>query len=65
MSKTWLTGIALILFLIPFPLISIGTTEGQETLWLIGLALIGLAGLVPPITRFAFENGDEEEEEGG
>jgi len=60
MSKTWLTGIALILFLVPFPLISIGTTEGQETLWLIGLALIGLAGLVPPITRFAFENGDEE-----
>lgn len=59
-------GAAFVLFLASLPLISFGATEGQEPLWWTGLALIVIAGLLPPVTRFvtlADEEDEEEEEE--
>ena len=59
-------GTAFILFLAALPLISFGATEGAEPLWWTGLALIVVAGLLPPLTRFvplADDDEDEDEDE--
>jgi hypothetical protein len=56
-------GIAFVLFLAALPLISFGASEGQEPLWWTGLALIVIAGLLPPVTRFVPLADEEEEEE--
>ncbi len=66
MSKLWVLGLAFLLLLAAFPLISFGTTEDNDTLWWIGLALLVVGGLVPPVARYAFpdeEEGDEENHE--
>lgn len=59
-------GVAFVLFLASLPLISFGATEGQEPLWWTGLALIVIAGILPPLTRFVpladEEEGDDEDE---
>ena len=55
-------GAAFVLFLVSLPLISFGATQGNEPLWWTGLALIVIAGLLPPVTRFV-TLADEEEEE--
>lgn len=58
MSKIWLLGLALIILLVPFFLISYGTTADTPALWWIGLILLGIGGLIPPITRYIFsDNG--------
>lgn len=63
MSKMKVLGIALILLLVSLPLISIGTMQDNATLWWLGLVLLGAAGLVPPITRYALAGEDEDEDE--
>ena len=60
MSRIALLGITLLVLLAVFPLVSIGTTTGPPVLWWIGLALLLLAALVPPILRYA---GPEDEDE--
>lgn len=55
-------GIAFVLFLLALPLISFGTTDGQEPLWWTGLVLIAVAGILPPLTRFVPLADDEDEE---
>ncbi|MEX2639908.1 MAG: hypothetical protein WD266_04415 [Balneolales bacterium] len=58
MGKMQLLGLALIILLVPFFLISYGTTGDSPTLWWIGLILLGIGGLIPPITRYVFtDNG--------
>jgi hypothetical protein len=64
MSKLWVLGIAFLLLLAAFPLISFGTTGDNETLWWIGLALLVVGSLVAPVTRYVFPDEDEEKEEG-
>lgn len=63
MPKIWVLGFALILLLVPFFLISIGTTQDTPMLWWAGLALLVLGALIPPATRFIFPSEDEEEED--
>lgn len=60
MTKNRALGAALVLLLIAFPLISLGTTRAQPVLWWAGLALLVLGGLIPPVTRYVLENGEEE-----
>lgn len=60
MSKTAALGIAFVLLLVAFPLISIGTWQGIAALWWLGLALLLIGGLLPPISRYAFGDDDEE-----
>jgi hypothetical protein len=42
---------SLVLLVIAFPLISIGTTRGPTVLWWIGLIALGCGGLIPPVQR--------------
>jgi hypothetical protein len=57
-------GISFVLFLAALPLISFGATEGQEPLWWTGLALLVIAGILPPLTRFVPLADDDEDDEG-
>jgi hypothetical protein len=58
MSKLWVNGIALVLLLIPFVLISIGTMRETPALWWTGLVLLVIGALIPPITRYVPGNGN-------
>lgn len=42
---------SLVLLLIAFPLISIGTTGGSPMLWRLGLAALVTGGILPPLRR--------------
>ncbi|WP_141733172.1 hypothetical protein [Oligoflexus tunisiensis] len=50
-SRLAYLSVSFILFLIALPLISIGTTSGPRFLLWIGLAALGVGGLIPPIAR--------------
>ncbi len=58
MRKDQLLGLALVFFLVPFFLISAGTTGDNPALWWTGLVLLAIAGLIPPITRYAFDGSE-------
>jgi hypothetical protein len=59
MSTLLALGIALVLSLLAFPLVSAGFTQDTEALWWVGIALLVIGGLIPPATRFAFaDDGD-------
>ncbi|HSK93504.1 MAG TPA: hypothetical protein VLA76_05545 [Candidatus Angelobacter sp.] len=59
-------GVAFVLFLVALPLISFGSTGGNDSLWWIGLGLLVVAGVLPPITRFVpLADEDEDEAEAG
>lgn len=49
------------LFLVSLPLLSVGTDQDVPPLWVIGLVLVTLAGLVPIALRFVSldDGGDE------
>jgi hypothetical protein len=51
-------GVALLLLIAAFPLISLGTAEGTRVLWGLGLACLVAGGLLPIATRF-FGHGKE------
>ncbi len=51
MSRLFTLTISLILLLIAFPLISIGTTSGPPMLWWLGLASLVIGGILPPLRR--------------
>lgn len=44
-------SLALILLVVAFPLISIGTTSGPAFLWWTGLLALTAGGLIPPLQR--------------
>lgn len=44
-------SVSLILLVVAFPLISIGTTRGPDALWWMGLAALVCGGLIPPVQR--------------
>lgn len=55
-------AVAFVLFLTALPLISFGTTDDAEALWWTGLALLAVAGLIPPLARFVPLADDDEDE---
>jgi hypothetical protein len=63
MTLLVLQAIAFVLFLVALPLLSFGTVEDTEPLWMVGLGLILIAGLIPPILRYAPIGDDDDEEE--
>jgi hypothetical protein len=65
-------AVSFVLFLVSLPLVSFGATDDQPLLWWLGLALMVIAGLIPPLVRYVpladeDENGEDNEEpkEGG
>ncbi|MEW5746793.1 MAG: hypothetical protein AB1805_15290 [Nitrospirota bacterium] len=50
-------GIALVLMLVSFPLISFGATGEAPWLWRAGLVALAIGGLIPAALRF-FESAD-------
>ena len=50
-SRLFNLSISLVLLLIAFPLISIGTTSGPTMLWWLGLAALVIGGILPPLRR--------------
>ena len=57
-DETIVLLIAFFVLLVPFPLISIGTTEDVPSLWWLGVALIVVGGSIPPIARYVFDERD-------
>ena len=58
MSSLRLYTLAFVLMAVSLPLISYGATAGLAALWAIGLALLFLAGLIPPVVRFTVAGPD-------
>ena len=52
MSRFALKNVSLILMLVAFPLISIGTTGDRPVLWWLGVASLIAGALIPPIMRY-------------
>lgn len=51
-----------VLFLLAFPLVSLGTTEGPPWLWALGLASLTLGASLPPAQRLFCPPPKEEPE---
>lgn len=45
--------LSMVLSLLSLPLLSIGTDTDTAVVWVVGLALVGVAGVVPPMLRYA------------
>ena len=51
MTRLFTLSVSLVLLLIAFPLISIGTTNGPPMLWWAGLGALVIGGILPPLRR--------------
>jgi hypothetical protein len=58
---------SLVLFLVAFPLLSVGTATETVVVWVIGLGLVTLGGVIPPLLRYVSlgEDGEDGEEGNG
>jgi hypothetical protein len=61
MNKNYILGISFLLLLGALPLISFGTQQDNPTLWWVGVGLVVVGGLIPPVARFVVPEDDEEE----
>lgn len=57
----WLL-LALVLFLVALPALSLGTDTDTPLVWWAGLVLVGAAGAIPIVLKFAPAGGDGGEE---
>jgi hypothetical protein len=66
-NDTKLLTVALALMLAAFPLTGIGSDREITWLWVTGLVVLTLGAVIPPVTRYAFSDedndGDDDEEE--
>jgi hypothetical protein len=60
MTRLTLLSIALILLLIAFPLVSIGTVQNMEAVWWLGMLALVAGGVIPPVARFTHEVSEGE-----
>jgi hypothetical protein len=60
MNTTLILAASFVLFLVALPLISFGAMDENEVLWWAGLALLAIAGILPPATRFI--GGDDKDD---
>ena len=60
MTRDAARRLSLVLMLVAFPLISVGTTGGRAIVWWLGLASLGIGALIPPVMRFVPPEDDPE-----
>ena len=60
MNQTTIQGLVLIVLLLPLPLISTGATANAAVLWVLGLVLLCVGGLVPAALRYVPVDDEEE-----
>ena len=66
MDETTLLEISLVLMVVPLPLVLYGVLEGISLLWWVGIVLMVVGGLIPPVTRYVFEgegNGEDDKDD--
>jgi hypothetical protein len=51
--------LSLVLLLVAFPVISLGSTHGQTAVWVIGFAALVLGGVLPVWTRYMNHDNDK------
>jgi hypothetical protein len=61
-NTTLVLAISLVLFLVALPLTSFGAMEENEIIWGAGLALLVVAGILPPATRFIGGDDDDDKD---
>jgi hypothetical protein len=54
---------ALVLMLVAFPLTAIGSEQEITALWVVGLVVLAVGALIPPITRYATPGDDDDGDE--
>ena len=59
MSHSAARSLSLLLMLAAFPLISIGTMGDRPLLWWLGLVVLALGAMIPPVLRYAPEERSE------
>ena len=59
MTSTNLLALSFGLFLASLPLISFGAMQEMDSLWMAGLVLIAVAGVIPPAERFLVSSDDD------
>jgi hypothetical protein len=60
---------SMLMSLVSLPLLSLGTDTAAPLVWVIGLVLVGVAGVIPPMLRYITpgapqEDGDAEDGDG-
>lgn len=60
LTEMRILSVALILMLVPFGLIVWGVLEGIAVLWWAGIVLLVIGGSIPALSRYAFDDGEEE-----
>lgn len=63
MDKDKLLAVSLVLMLLTLPLVSYGTVNDVTFAWWLGLALLFIGGLIPPVSRFALSGNDGDKQE--
>lgn len=61
MNEMTVQLVALVFLLVPLPLVFYGVHEGIDALWWAGVALMIVGGVIPPITRYAFDSEEEDQ----
>ena len=57
--KITLETVAFVLFIVAFPVISVGATHGSKVTWVIGLLCLVAGGLLPIWTRYMDHSADK------
>ena len=56
---------SMLMSLVSLPLLSIGTATATPLVWLVGLVLVGVAGVIPPMLRYVIPGESQEDGDAG
>jgi hypothetical protein len=56
--------VALVLMLVGYPLIALGTDGDVTALWAAGLVAVGVGALIPPVARYVPVGGTDDDDDG-
>ncbi len=56
---------SMLMSLVSLPLLSIGTDTATPLVWIVGLVLVGVAGVIPPMLRYVIPGEPREDGDAG